>query len=113
MQGTIEGFIKELLNKNHIIQLVKNMDLCIMLIAENESYFLYFQNNMVALREDSSSPAKDYIKITGSKDSFNQLFAGNMKLRQGVDGKVFEVACPYRTLLALESIFFLARPIPI
>lgn len=112
MQGMIEMFIKEVSAKNHIMQLVKNLDLCIMLVAGNERYYLYFQNHVVALKEDSSLPAEYHVKITGSQESFIQLFAGNIKLRQGVDSKFFEVSCPFRTLLVLESIFFLARPIP-
>jgi hypothetical protein len=110
----IVQFTKELENKNHIIQLLKNLDLCLTIETVSDgAYYLYFQKNKIELRGNKSIPADSYATIRGEKNLLNSLFDGEVKLREGVSLNYFQLNCPFRTLLVLESIFFLGKPLPL
>jgi hypothetical protein len=110
----IVQFTKEMENKNHIIPLLKNLDLCLTLETVSDgAYYLYFQNNKIELRGNNSIPADSYATIRGEKNLLNCLFDGEIKLREGVSLNYFQLNCTFRTLLVLESIFFLGKPLPL
>lgn len=112
MHERIECFMNEIQKKNHIMLLVNNLDLCLSIEAENHTYYLYFKKNKVELNKDGSSSAAHYAKLSGREDFLIHLLEGQIKLREAINIGYLNLICPFRTLLVLESIFYLARPMP-
>jgi hypothetical protein len=110
MHVRIESFMNEVQKKNHIMELVDHLDLCLAIEADNETHYLYFKKNSMEYRKDSLPTALQYAKLTGKSDFICDLLDGNIKLREGINIGCFNLVCPFRTLLVLESIFYLARP---
>ncbi len=113
MQERIERFVNEISTKNHIIQLVKNLDLCLTIETEKNRFYLYFKDNNVVLREQNDLPAGCQAKLAGENQLIIELLDGEIKLRDGINFGHFKLECPFRILLALESIFFLSRPLAV
>lgn len=110
MHARIEGFVNEVKKKNHIMQLVDHLDLCLEIEADNVTNYLYFKKNRIEFRKDELSPTLQYAKLSGKSDDICDLLDGKIKLRDGINIGCFNLVCPFRTLLVLESIFYLAKP---
>lgn len=93
--------------------LVNNLDLCLSIEAEKQTYYLSFKKNKVEFNKEGAFPAVQYVKLSGREDFLIHLLDGHIKLREGMKIGYFNLVCPFRTLLVLESIFFLARPMPV
>ncbi|MEH7440813.1 hypothetical protein V7201_00645 [Bacillus sp. JJ1122] len=113
MEERIESFMNEIQKKNHIMLLVNNLDLCLTIEAEKQTYYLSFKKNKVEFSRDRAFPAFQYAKLSGREDLLLHLLDGNIKLREGINIGYFNLVCPFRTILVLESIFYLARPMPL
>ncbi|MGA9227609.1 MAG: hypothetical protein WB217_14795 [Mesobacillus sp.] len=113
MEEKIESFMTAIQKKNHIMLLVNNLDLCLSIETENQTYFLSLKKNKVELSKEGTFPAVQYAKLSGREDFLIQLLDGHIKLREGINIGYFNLVSPFRTLLVLESIFFLARPMPV
>ena len=112
MREQIERFVNEIPKKEHILQLVKKLDLIIKLAAENDTFYLSFKDGKVEYRETCLHTGFN-ATISGKDALLEQLFDGNLKLRQGVKMNYFRTDCPFRDQLVLESLFYLARPLPV
>ena len=112
MQERIESFMNEIETKNHIMLLMNNLDLCLSIETENQTYYLSFKKNKVEFSENSYFPAVQFAKLSGREEFLILLLDGQIKLREGINIGYFNLICPFRTLLVLESIFYLARPMP-
>jgi hypothetical protein len=111
MRESIEIFANEVGGKAHILQLIKKLDLCLKLESEKEEVILLFNGGRVELLTGNLN-SQYQITIKGSEDSLAGLLKGEFKLRQGLRWGYYTVEdCPFRDLLVLESIFYLARPI--
>jgi hypothetical protein len=112
MKERIENFRNALVRKNHIMQLVHNLNLCLEIRTEQTTLFLHFQKNAINLSESKCPLDAQHIKLTGNEEQILFLLDGKFKLRDAILLGYLEMEGPYRTLLALESIFHLARPLP-
>ncbi|MEH7883568.1 hypothetical protein V7654_04505 [Bacillus sp. JJ1609] len=112
MEERIESFMNEIQNKNHIMLLVNNLDLCLSIEAEEQTYYLSLKKNKVEFSREGTFPAVQYAKLSGREDHLIHLLDGHIKLREGINIGYFNLVCPFRTLLVLDSIFYLARPMP-
>jgi hypothetical protein len=110
MQERVERFVNEISTKNHINQIVKNLDLCLTIETGENGFYIYFQDNKVILREQNDLPAGCRAKLAGENQLIIELLDGEIKLRDGINFGHFRLDCPFRIQLALESIFFLSRP---
>ncbi|WP_423408093.1 hypothetical protein AABM38_20880 [Heyndrickxia sp. MSNUG] len=110
MEERIESFMNEIQKKNHIMLLVTNLDLCLSIEAEKQTYYLSFKKKKVEFSKERAFPAAQYAKLSGREDLLIHLLDGHIKLREGISIGYFNLVCPFRTLLVLESIFYLARP---
>jgi hypothetical protein len=113
MQERIVRFVNEINTKNHIIQIVKNLDLCLTIETGGNCFYIYFQDNKVLFRERNDLPAGCQAKLAGENQLIIELLDGEIKLRDGINFGHFKLDCPFRILLALESIFFLSRPLAV
>ncbi|WP_213370714.1 hypothetical protein [Mesobacillus boroniphilus] len=112
MREIIDRFVNEIPNKEHVLQLVDKLDLNLKIVAESDTYYLFFRDGKVDCCEtwiDTGTNAK----ISGRDAHLEQLFNGDLKLRQGVKMNYFTIDCPFRAQLVLESLFYLARPLPV
>ncbi|MBT2679019.1 hypothetical protein J7E38_08395 [Bacillus sp. ISL-35] len=111
MRESIELFANEVGGKAHILQLIKKLDLCLKLQSEKEEVYLAFKGGRAELLT-SNLGSQFQITIIGSETSLSGLLKGEFKLRQGIRWGYYSVEDgPFRDLLVLESIFYLARPI--
>lgn len=113
MQERIVRFVNEINTKNHIIQIVKNLDLCLTIETGENCFYIYFQDNKVLFRERNDLPAGCQAKLAGENQLIIELLDGGIKLKDGINFGHFKLDCPFRILLALESIFFLSRPLAV
>ena len=112
MRERIDRFVDEIPNKEHILQLVKKLDLSLKLEAESGTYYISFKEGNVNCCE-SCMHSESIATISGMDPYFDQLFDGELKLRQGIKMNYFTTDCPFRAQLVLESLFYLARPLPV
>lgn len=112
MQKRIDRFVNEIPNKEHIIQLVKKLDLILKIDAEGDTYYVSFKDGKVACC-DPRMATGTIVTITGMDAYFEHLFDGNLKLLQGIKMNYFTTDCPFRAQLILESLIYLARPLPV
>lgn len=112
MKERIEEFRNALMKKNHIMQLAQDLNLCLKFETEYGIFFFHIQKNMINLTETFSSLADQHISLIGSEENLRYLLDGKIKLRDAIQLGYVKLECPFRTLLALESILYLARPLP-
>jgi hypothetical protein len=111
MREDMDYFLNEIGEKTHILQLIKKLDLCLELQMDQEVEYLSFKGGKVE-RFTSNIHSQFQITIRGQAGYLAQLFRGECKLRQGVRWGYFIIQdAPFRDLLLLESVFYLARPI--
>jgi hypothetical protein len=112
MRERIDRFVNDIPNKEHVLQLVNKLDLILKIESESGTFYLSFKDGKVACHETCMLAA--YTATISGKDALlDQLFNGDLKLRQGVKMSYFTIDCPFRSQLVLESLFYLARPIPV
>lgn len=111
MRDRIGRFVNEIPRKGHILQLVKKLDLILKLEADHNTYYLSFQNGKVDWN-DGTIPAGNIVTISGRNACLEQLLDGDLKLMQGVKMNYLTTNCHFRDQLVLESLFYLARPVP-
>jgi hypothetical protein len=112
MQERIDRFVNEIPNKEHILQLVKKLDLILKIVAEGNTYCVSLKDGRVACC-DTCIDMGNTATISGRVAYFEDLFDGNLKLLQGIKMNYFTTDCPFRAQLVLESLFYLARPLPV
>ncbi|ESU31312.1 hypothetical protein G3A_17270 [Bacillus sp. 17376] len=112
MRERIARFTNEIGNMKHVQQLVNKLDLILKIEAESGTFYLSFKSGKVASHEICIH-AEYTATISGKDMLLVQLFDGDLKLRQGVKMNYIRTDCPFRAQLVLESLFYLARPIPV
>ncbi|MBT2693171.1 SCP2 sterol-binding domain-containing protein [Bacillus sp. ISL-55] len=112
MRERIARFANEIQNKKHILQLVNKLELCLKIEAESGTFYLSFKDGKVACQE-TCMHARYTATISGKDALLDQLFNGDLKLRQLVKMNYFTTDCSFRSQLVLESLFYLARPLPV
>jgi hypothetical protein len=112
MREQIARFMNDIQNKKHVQQLVNKLDLNIKIEAESGTFYLSFKDGKVACHEICIHAG--YTATISGKDALLvQLFDGDLKLRQGVKLDYITTDCHFRAQLMLESLFYLARPLPV
>lgn len=112
MGERIELFMNALQKKGHIMQLINKLDICLEVETEDNTCYLYFQKNRIEMTDQQNLSAYYHAKLSGRETLLADLFDGKIKLREAVNDGSLSITCAFRTLLVLESIIFLARPMP-
>lgn len=113
MKNAVEHLAREICSREQLSNLMWQDEICLEVKAGNSSVFLIFQNSKVICTEAKPAGIVDCLVITGSQEAFIQLFEGKVKLREGIKAGMFAADWPFRTKLALEAIFYLAKPMKI
>jgi hypothetical protein len=109
MKEMIQIFISAIKKRGHVLKLIEKLDgLKIKLVCEGKEEFLVFHRGEAILITDNKEKAAIY-EICGQLNSINSLFEGKEKLRNLINNRQLKVKAPLRTILLLESIFYLTR----
>ena len=111
MRERIDRFVSVIPSKEHVLQLVKKLDLDLKIESDSETFYLSFRKGKVVW-SDYNFPAGNTVTISGRDAYLEQLLDGDLKLLQGVKMNYFTTDCPFRVLLILDSLFYLSKPIP-
>ncbi len=110
MEEMIQIFLAAIKKHGHILKLIEKMDgLTIKLVCEGQEDFLVFHRGEVILLVDYDDRAVT-CDISGQRDSFYSLLEGKEKLRNLINNGLLNVKAPFRTILLIESIFYLTKP---
>jgi hypothetical protein len=109
MEEMIQVFLSAIKKCDHVLKLIENLDgLKIKLVCENAEGLLVFQRGDVFSLVANDESSVTYV-ISGQQDSINSLLKGHQKLRTLIQNKKLGITAPFRTILLIESIFYLTK----
>lgn len=108
MEEAVQTFIKGLKEREDLLQLVTNSEFQLSFVCGNQTFRLAFQNGDVSLlhKEDEMFTV---IETSGKQEELEELLVGKEPLRSLMRKKQLKVSAPFRTILLLESIFYLTK----
>jgi hypothetical protein len=110
MEEMIQVFLSAIRKQSHVLKLIENLDvLKIKLNSDNAEEILVFHRGEVFVLVDNDESTEAYV-ISGQRDSIYSLLSGKEKLRNLIHYKKLNITAPFRTILLIESIFYLTRP---
>lgn len=110
MDENLEIFISTIKKRGHVLKLIEKLDgLKLKLVCEAKEDYLVFHRGDVFFLVDHEEKAGTY-EISGQRDSFDRLLEGKEKLRNLINNGQLKVKAPFRTILLIESIFYLTKP---
>lgn len=110
MEEMIQVFLSAIKKCDRVLKLIENLDgLKIKLVCENAEGLLVFHRGEVFSLVDNDDRSVTYV-IRGQRDSIYSLLEGNQKLRTLIQNKKLKITAPFRTILLIESIFYLTKP---
>lgn len=108
MRELVEFFVKNLEQKKHIFELVKNVRLVLTIGSDQDSCSIFIHNGTVTMSPANLGLSPLKVKIQGNTDAISSLLNGSLKLRVGAARKELYVDGSFRHKLLLESLFYLA-----
>lgn len=109
MEEMIQVFLSAIRKQSHVLKLIENLDvLKIKLISDNAEKILVFHRGDVFVLVDNVESTEAYV-ISGQHDSIYSLLSGKEKLRNLIHYKKLNFTAPFRTILLIESIFYLTK----
>lgn len=109
MEEMIQVFLSAIKKRSHVLKLIENLDgLKIRLDCENAEGILVFHRGEIFSLVDNDESTVTCV-IRGQRDSIYSLLKGNEKLRTLIQNKKLAVTAPFRTILLIESIFYLTK----
>jgi hypothetical protein len=110
MEEMIQIFLSAIKKRCHVLKLIEKLDgLKIKLVCEGQEESLVFHRGEVFLLVTHNDSAAPY-EITGQRNSIYCLLEGEEKLRTLMNNGQLKVKAPFRTILLIESIFYLTKP---
>jgi hypothetical protein len=110
MEEMIQVFLSTIRKQSHVLKLIENLDvLKIKLISDHAEEILVFHRGEVFVLVDNDESTEAYV-ISGQRNSIDTLLSGKEKLRNLIHYKKLNVTAPFRTILLIESIFYLTKP---
>jgi hypothetical protein len=101
MNEAVKTFLTSIKNREHILQLLPETEFSLMLVIGEDRVPLTFKNGEVLLENLQPS-----YEVSGD---IHQLLEGKEPLRTLIRKGQIKISAPFRILLLLESIFYLAR----
>lgn len=109
MEEMIQIFLAVIKKHGHVLKLIEKLDgLTIKLVCEDQEDFLVFYRGEVILLVDYKDRAVT-CEISGQRDSIYSLLQGKEKFRNLINNERLKVKAPFRTILLIESIFYLTK----
>jgi hypothetical protein len=111
MIETVEAFIQSANQRKHVLRLIENTVLTIEFIVKDEAIAITLQNGMTIFADAAGNHAMK-CSIRGDKETIKALITGSEKLRTLMLKGQLQCSAPFRTLLLLESFFYLSKTAP-
>lgn len=105
----IQVFIKRLQEREHVLELIRNTDLTIDILTNKQSISVSINHGDIYISNNLDDQPNKYI-IEGSVCVIKELIEGRHKLRTFIKKGELSIKAPFRTLLLLESLFYLTNP---
>jgi hypothetical protein len=108
MDEAVQTFINELKGREDLLQLVTNTEFQLSFFCGNQIFRMAFQNGDVFLLYEEDELLMNN-KISGKQKELEELLEGKETLRSLMRKKQLMVSAPFRTILLLESLFYLTK----
>ncbi|QCJ43981.1 hypothetical protein FAY30_19880 [Bacillus sp. S3] len=109
MIEAVEAFLVKVKEQGHILPLIQQADVQINLQwAEQQSIQLIIKSGGICITHNPDFQQRKYM-ISGSPTAMIQLIEGTERLRVLEQQGQLKIIAPLRTILLLESIFFLTK----
>jgi hypothetical protein len=105
MDETVQSFLQTIKERPHVLQLINHTDLLLTLVSGNRRVALSVKNGMIYLPQDTDAALAN-CEISGD---IPQLLEGKETLRNLVRKGKIQIVAPFRTVLLLESLFYLTK----
>jgi hypothetical protein len=109
MIEAVQGFMEAVRERSHVRKLIENVDMLnIRIITDNKNSVLAIRHSEVLLLDDHWEKNVT-CTICGREESINILLNGREKLRNLIRNGQLEVIASFRSLLLMESMFYLTK----
>ncbi|MCM3567532.1 SCP2 sterol-binding domain-containing protein [Neobacillus mesonae] len=108
MIEAVNSFIHALKKQTHILPLIHQKELTVNLKTNDEIIQLSIQKGQISIMT-AGQEQPTIFEISGNPDNLNRLLTGKERLRTLERSGNLTVTAPLRTILLLESIFFLTQ----
>jgi hypothetical protein len=108
MIETVQAFIRSVYERKHVLLLIENMTLTVEFKLQDETISLFLNNGDVTLADETSHYSAKCC-IQGQKSKVEDLITGRKKLRTLLIQGELKCFAPFRTILLLESFFYLGK----
>jgi hypothetical protein len=107
MEGTVQWFVERYNVKNSLTYLFNSLPMIICLQTDNKTYHLTFTNEQASYDVGTQNEGGAIVQICGSNEAISELLLGKQKLRYLISMRSLTVNGSFRTILLLESLFYL------
>lgn len=108
MMKAVHALMNSTTERKHVLLLIENTVLRIEFKTRDTSIFLFLKNGEVLLTDQVSDDTKT-CTIHGEAAKLKDLIAGKEKLRALMMKGDLQCSAPFRTILMLESFFYLNK----
>ncbi|MED3622472.1 SCP2 sterol-binding domain-containing protein [Neobacillus thermocopriae] len=108
MIEAVQVFLQEVKKRNHLFPLIDQVDIRVVLKSEQQTIQFIIKNGEILFLHERND-SQPHCLISGSSDGLAQLLKGQEKLRTLERIGSLTITAPLRTVLLLESIFYLAN----
>lgn len=109
MIETVQTFIQTVKEKAHMHPLINKADFLIDFVTEGNRVSLCFMHGDVSIIKTGTERLAESYEMSGRECEMKMLLEGKEKLRFLEAKKFLAIKAPFRTILLLESIFYLAK----
>jgi hypothetical protein len=110
VKDRIQIFLSTIKERGHVLKLIEKLDgLKIKLVCEDTENLLIFHRGEVFLQGDNGENVLTNV-ISGQPEAIYSLLEGEEKVRNLMNSGKLKVKAPFRTILLIESIFYLTKP---
>jgi hypothetical protein len=108
MIDTVQAFIQSINERKHVLTLIEDTVLAIEFVVQDETLSLFLKNGQVCIADELVSPSNKF-RIHCEKESVKALISGREKFRTLLMNGDLQCSAPFRTILLLESFFYLGK----
>jgi hypothetical protein len=107
MNETLQSFIQSIKERNHVLLLIENTVLTVEFKIKDEITAILLKNGEVMI--EAGVNHANTCRIHGEKEKIKGLIMGKEKLRTLILKGDLHCSAPFRTILMLESFFYLGK----
>lgn len=108
MMEEVQNFLMTIKERTHVLQLIQNTELLVTIACLQQKINLIIKNGEILFLQDADVVLPT-CEISGELGSLKELLDGKETLRFLVRKGHLKVSAPFRTVLLLESVFYLTK----